>query len=224
MNSIPIDHKNLSVAMLIARVLEEARTADSETEAKRSVFLSNVDTGKYKPVKTLASSVRCEIHESMPEGDNRYSMLQNEDVLKEELDNNGLSPCWEALNSVFDGELAYWEVFGRLIHKQGTTEWGQVTPELAVKRMINFAFNYKLTGNSSDFEDIIASAQVDVSKFLTHLAILSRDDVWTSGLSVYQICGASMYRLYDHNYQKLLPCGIIAQVAIAGKIFHEMPD
>ncbi len=223
MNSIPIDHKNLSVAMLIARVIEEARTADSETEAKRGGFLSN-DSGKYELVKSLTSRVRCEIHETMPEWDNRYSMLQNEDVLKEESDNNGLSPCWESLNSVCNGELAYWEVFGRLIHKQGTTEWGQVTPELAVKRMVNFAFNYKLTDNSSEFEEVIASAQVDVSKFLTHLAILTRDDVWTSSLSVYQICGASMYGLYDHSYQKLLPCGIIAQVAIAGRIFHETPD
>jgi len=221
MNSIPIDYKNLAVAMLIARVLEEARTADTETEDKRSGF---VTPWQHKPAKSLTSSIRCEIKEIKelaPFEEERYSTLQNERILYELEDREGMTPCWETFSSFFPGGLACWKVLGRLIHEQGTTEWAQVTPELAIKRMINFAFHYNWTDHTSEYEDEIASAQIIVAKFLTHLAILSKDVYRTNDLSVYHICGASMRGYYDHNYQKLLPCGILAQVAISGKIFNK---
>lgn len=225
--------------MLIARVIEEARTADSETEAKRSGFLTlTLDaSGKYRPAKSLTSNVRCEIKNDRGEPidwNDRYGILQDEDSLYDWCDEvGGLPRNWGSYAEPvswmeISGNLFYWDIRGRLIHKQGATEWAQVTPELAIKRMIDFAFSQAPGGASHlfdgpDYQEEIGSAQIVVAKFLIHLAILSRDRFELSSLSTNQIYGESMWDLYDHNYQKILPCGILAQVAIAGKIFYETP-
>ena len=232
MSPTDINANDINVSRLIALVIAEAANSSAEIENHRCSLLLNPKGFQGEPanciqVRPLTSQVRCEIKSSyrdqtpgkrtnhFPRGELAFEVMCDPKSIKS-IDLNygcGFGPGAD------EKEYLDWAIKARLVLNDKCiypdTGWQEISLNSALERLCDFAFGPA----SYEVEDDHAKSVV--ARFLVGLSLVSKG----IGPNHAFNCDSAI-KLSDgsaHIDYTKFPCGILAQVAIAGKIFYETP-